>query len=178
MLYSAGLTTTRKHSVSIIRVWESAVTAPVRPLRLVSKHPAKILFQMLPYPFLDARNNSESCKKYTDTPMWNSTLSNRIEPLTKVDKCRPDHICYSPVEAREFTDFPPAYIEITDLKKYNRATGSLFCIFGIVFIISGIPMMEGQNSAMILISILGVMFEVIAAMIVYTLVIEKKYKKK
>ena len=70
------------------------------------KHPVKFIFQMLPYPFLDARNNSESCKKYTDTPMWNSTLSDRIAPMTKVDKNRLDYVYYSPVEAEynKFTD--------------------------------------------------------------------------
>ncbi len=78
------------------------------------KHPVKILFQMLPYPFLDARNNSESCKKYTDTPMWNSTLSNRIAPMTKVDKSRRDYVYYSPVEAEKFTVLPPAYIETAE----------------------------------------------------------------
>jgi len=72
------------------------------------------LFQMLPYPFLDARNDSESCKKYTDTPMWNSKLSDRIAPMTKVDKCRPDYIYYSPVEAEDFTGLPPAYIETAE----------------------------------------------------------------
>ena len=41
-------------------------------------HPVKFRFQMLPYPFLDARNESESCKRFTDTPMWNSSLSDRI----------------------------------------------------------------------------------------------------
>lgn len=78
------------------------------------KHPVKFLFQMLPYPFLDARNNSESCKKYTDTPMWNSTLSGRIAPMTKVDKSSPDYIYYSPVEAEDFTGLPPAYIETAE----------------------------------------------------------------
>ncbi|MBQ3107401.1 MAG: alpha/beta hydrolase fold domain-containing protein, partial [Firmicutes bacterium] len=38
-------------------------------------HPVNFLFQMLPYPFLDARNTSESSRLYTDTPMWNSSLS-------------------------------------------------------------------------------------------------------
>ena len=54
------------------------------------KHPVRFVFQMLPYPFLDARNNSESCKKFTNTPMWNSSLSSRITPMTKADKSRPD----------------------------------------------------------------------------------------
>jgi len=78
------------------------------------KHPVKPLFQMLPYPFLDARNNSESCKKYTDTPMWNSTLSSRIASMTKADKNRPDYVYYSPVEAEQFDGLPPAYIEIAE----------------------------------------------------------------
>ena len=78
------------------------------------KHPVKILFQMLPYPFLDARNNSEASKKFTDTPMWNSTLSNRIAPMTRVDRSRSDYIYYSPVEAECFEGLPPAYIETAE----------------------------------------------------------------
>lgn len=78
------------------------------------KHPVKFIFQMLPYPFLDARNDSESCKKYTDTPMWNSTLSDRIAPMTKVDKNKPDYFYYSPVEAENFIGLPPAYIETAE----------------------------------------------------------------
>lgn len=77
-------------------------------------HPVRFLFQMLPYPFLDARNNSESCKRFTDTPMWNSSLSNRIAPMTNVDKNRPDYIYYSPVEADSFAGLPPAYIETAE----------------------------------------------------------------
>jgi len=78
------------------------------------KHPVKFKFQMLPYPYLDARNNSGSCKKYTDTPMWNSTLSERIAPMTKADRSRPDYIYYSPVEADDFSYLPPAYIETAE----------------------------------------------------------------
>ena len=78
------------------------------------KHPIKFAFQMLPYPFLDARNNSESCKKYTDTPMWNSVLSARVAPMTKVDKNRSDYVYFSPVEADAFEKLPPAYIETAE----------------------------------------------------------------
>ncbi|MBQ7915982.1 MAG: alpha/beta hydrolase [Firmicutes bacterium] len=78
------------------------------------KHLVQFLFQMLPYPFLDARNNSDSCKKYTDTPMWNSTLSQRIGPMTNVDKSNPDYVYYSPVEAESFEGLPPAYIETAE----------------------------------------------------------------
>lgn len=78
------------------------------------QHPVRFAFQMLPYPYLDARNNSESCKKYTDTPMWNSTLSGKIAPMTKADKSRPDYVYYSPVEADSFEGLPPAYIETAE----------------------------------------------------------------
>ncbi len=77
-------------------------------------HPINFAFQMLPYPYLDARNVSESCKKYTDTPMWNSTLSSRIGPMTAVDKSRPDYVYYSPVEAESFEGLPSAYIETAE----------------------------------------------------------------
>ncbi|MBO5976557.1 MAG: alpha/beta hydrolase [Oscillospiraceae bacterium] len=55
-------------------------------------HPVKFRFQMLPYPFLDARNNSPSAKRFTDTPMWNSSLSDRIGPMTKVDRDNPHYV--------------------------------------------------------------------------------------
>ena len=78
------------------------------------KHPVKFAFQMLPYPFLDGRNNSESCKRFTDTPMWNSTLSNRIAPMTRADRTRPDYVYFSPVEAESFEGLPTAYIETAE----------------------------------------------------------------
>ena len=78
------------------------------------RHPVKPLFQMLPYPFLDGRNQSESCKRYTDTPMWNSTLSSRITPMTRAERGRPDYVYYSPVEAESFQGLPPAYIETAE----------------------------------------------------------------
>lgn len=78
------------------------------------RHPVKPLFQMLPYPFLDGRNQSESCKRYTDTPMWNSTLSSRITPMTRAERGRPDYVYYSSVEAESFQGLPPAYIETAE----------------------------------------------------------------
>lgn len=78
------------------------------------KHPVKFRFQMLPYPFLDARNESESSRRFTDTPMWNSSLSDRIAPMTKADKTHPNYVWYSPVEAKSFEGLPPAYIETAE----------------------------------------------------------------
>lgn len=77
-------------------------------------HSVRFRFQMLPYPFLDARNNSESCRKYTDTPMWNSTLSQRIAPMTKVRPGDWGYCYYSPVEAECLEGLPPAYIETAE----------------------------------------------------------------
>lgn len=67
---------------------------------------------------------------------------------------------------------------VNNVKRYNRALGKLWCIFGIVFIILGLPLLKGQNSPYILFSILGVMAEAIVVMAVYVTVIEKKYRKK
>ncbi len=67
--------------------------------------------------------------------------------------------------------------EVSDTKKYNRAVAKLFCVFGIVLIALGFPLLAGQNSGWILLSVVGIMIEAIIAMAVYSLVIEKKYKK-
>lgn len=67
---------------------------------------------------------------------------------------------------------------VNDVKGYNHALGILFVIFGIVFILLGLPLLDGQNSAWMIISILGCMAESIFAMAIYVTVIEKKYKAK
>ena len=68
--------------------------------------------------------------------------------------------------------------EVTDVKKYNHAVGKMWIVFGIVFMILGIPLIEGQDSPYIIISILGMPVAVVGLMAVYTLFIEKRYKKK
>jgi hypothetical protein len=68
--------------------------------------------------------------------------------------------------------FPVEYV-----KAYNRTMGKLWCVFGAVFIILGIPLLI-ENMALIILSILGVMFEAIATMVFYTTKIEKKYRSK
>ena len=72
------------------------------------------LFQLLVYPWLDGRNESESCRKYTDTPMWNSRLSKKVGPIIDPE---PDAIplAYrSPVEADSHAGLPQAYIEVAE----------------------------------------------------------------
>ena len=68
--------------------------------------------------------------------------------------------------------------EVTDVKGYNRAVGILWCVFGVCFALLGLPLLPGQNSAWVLFSVLGAMAEAIAAMAVYTVGIEGKYRKR
>ncbi len=74
----------------------------------------KPLFQLLIYPFLDNRSKSESFMKYTDTPVWNSTLSKQVKPL--IDPHPEDTpLAYrSPVEADSLEGLPQAYIEVAE----------------------------------------------------------------
>lgn len=66
---------------------------------------------------------------------------------------------------------------VNKIKEYNRAVGKLWCVFGAVFVLLGIPLLT-ENSPYIIMSILGCMAEAIAAMVVYVTVIEKKYRQK
>lgn len=68
--------------------------------------------------------------------------------------------------------------EVTDVKKYNAAMGKLYCIMGLVFIALGLPLLSEEHILLIMFSSVGVMVEVIVAMMIYTTVIEKKYKRK
>ena len=62
---------------------------------------------------------------------------------------------------------------------YNRALGKLWCAFGVIFILLGLPLISGDSGspALILCSTVGVMGDVIAAMVIYITVIEKKYRE-
>lgn len=65
---------------------------------------------------------------------------------------------------------------VKNVKAYNRAVGKLWIVFGIVFVCLGIPLLKGQNTPFIVISILGTLMEVIVVMVIYTVVIERKYR--
>ncbi len=69
--------------------------------------------------------------------------------------------------------------EIEDIPAYNKAVGILWCAFAIVFLLLGFPFLVAeQNSPLFFISVVGVMVEIIAVAIVYSLGIEAKYRKK
>ena len=72
------------------------------------------IFQLLIYPWLDDRNVSESYHKYTDTPMWNSSLSKKVGPITNPHPETFPVAYRSPVEADSFESLPPAYIEVAE----------------------------------------------------------------
>ena len=72
------------------------------------------LFQLLIYPWLDDRNVSESYRKYTDTPMWNSSLSVKVGPMTNPDPASTPLAYRSVVEAESFAGLPQAYIEVAE----------------------------------------------------------------
>lgn len=71
-------------------------------------------FQLLIYPATDMTMSTQSNKKYTDTPVWNSSLSKMMWPAYVPDTSRED-ICYaSPMHAKYFGDLPPAYVETAE----------------------------------------------------------------
>jgi len=49
--------------------------------------------------------------------------------------------------------------------------------FAVVFMLLGLPLLAGDNSPLIVITLLGSLAEIVALMAVYVLVIEKKYCK-
>jgi hypothetical protein len=68
--------------------------------------------------------------------------------------------------------------EVADVKKYNRATGWLIIALGAVVILLGLPLLIPGGEWWMLLCIPVLMVSVIAAMVVYTLGIERKYRAK
>ena len=67
---------------------------------------------------------------------------------------------------------------IEDVKGYNRALGKLWCVYGVLFTLIGLPLLSDQNSGMMIITMLGTMFISIGAMVTYVVRIEPKYRKR
>lgn len=72
------------------------------------------LFQLLVYPVTDRRMKTESCKKYTDTPMWNSGLSVKMWKGYIGDNKAVNIAYASPMEAESFENLPNAYVETAE----------------------------------------------------------------
>ena len=67
--------------------------------------------------------------------------------------------------------------EVTDVKKYNRATGWLMIVMGAAFLLLGLPLLIPGGELWMLFSIPFVMLTVIVSMVVYAQGIERKYRK-
>ena len=71
-------------------------------------------FQLLVYPVTDITMDTESNRRFTDTPVWNSKLSKMMWPAYVPDRER-DDICYAaPMQASFFGDLPAAYVETAE----------------------------------------------------------------
>lgn len=54
---------------------------------------------------------------------------------------------------------------VSDVKSYNQALAKLWWIFGLILILVGLPLLSGQNSPLLIITILGTVFDCIFLMI-------------
>lgn len=71
-------------------------------------------FQLLIYPVTDITMDTDSNRRFIDTPVWNSELSKMMWPAYVPDRSR-DDICYAaPMQAKYFGDLPPAYVETAE----------------------------------------------------------------
>lgn len=87
----------------------AAVTQMTRDRRLG----IHLRFQLLIYPFVDQSMNSESNRRFTDTPMWNSTLSKQMAGGYIQDPNVENFVYASPIEGNcEY--LPNAYIETAE----------------------------------------------------------------
>lgn len=72
-----------------------------------------IKFQLLIYPFVDQSMDTESNRKYTDTPMWNSSLSKYMAGGYLQGSDIENYVYASPIEG-DCSGLPPAYIETAE----------------------------------------------------------------
>lgn len=68
--------------------------------------------QMLLYPFVDRRMNTESCCLYTDTPMCNTEDMRKYLKMYVKDLDTAQLPYLSPMEAPSLSGLPPAYVEV------------------------------------------------------------------
>lgn len=77
-------------------------------------HDVHPVAMMLIFPWLDGSNSSESFRRFTDTPMWNSTLSAKVGPIINPHPEKLPLLYRSPVEVADHSRMPPAYIEVVE----------------------------------------------------------------
>ena len=67
---------------------------------------------------------------------------------------------------------------VSDVRGYNRACGWLWLGYSLLGILTGLPLLQPQNSPLVLLSVLGVVADTLALVLLYVLVIERKYRAK
>ena len=83
-------------------------------LRALNENGPKIAGQMLMYPAVDARLQTESMKKYIDTPVWNGLITHVVyQQYLQNGDCGMRQYA-SPMEADSFSGLPKAYVEVAE----------------------------------------------------------------
>lgn len=77
-------------------------------------HQIPLCFQMLIYPVIDSRMNTNTAIQYKDCPLWNSSMSKRMWELYLRDGVTDKEEYASPILANEFNGLPPAFIEVSE----------------------------------------------------------------
>lgn len=74
----------------------------------------RLCFQLLVYPVTDCRMETDSMRKFTDSPMWNAALNRRMWEmyLRDGDHGMPQYA--APMLASDFSGLPPAYVEVEE----------------------------------------------------------------
>jgi acetyl esterase/lipase len=90
-----------------------AIAAAVSMMARDRKGP-EICFQMLIYPVTDSRQITDSMKNFTDTPLWNSKLTEKMWELYLNDGCPINRAYAAPMEATSFENLPKAYVEVSE----------------------------------------------------------------
>lgn len=74
----------------------------------------RLCFQLLVYPVTDCRMETASMRKYTDSPMWNAGLNQKMWELylREGDHGVPQYA--APLLACDFSNLPPAYVEVEE----------------------------------------------------------------
>lgn len=96
-------------------------------------------FQLLVYPVTDRRMQTASCKMYTDTPMWNARLSEKMWKGYVQSEDVPDLAYASPMEAASFKGLPPAYVETAEfdcLHDEGVAYAEALCADGVAVVLN------------------------------------------
>lgn len=74
----------------------------------------KLCFQLLVYPVTDCRMETDSMKRYTDSPMWNARLNRKMWALYLRDGDHGTPQYAAPMLAEDFSNLPPVYVEVEE----------------------------------------------------------------